>query len=421
MKRAFLVLLTLCFLSSGHKAADSTPIDAALKRETFEYIWHTVNRSYFDPNFNGVDWKAVHDRYKPQVERVETVEEFHALMDRMVKEIGVSHFKVMTKEEFAVFWARPRDSAATGLSLRWIDNELLVTGVRPDSPAARAGIAPGYSLITIDAMTPKQILAESMKATAGYRRREEVEIARSVQRHLSGKPGTTITLEVEDPKGKTRKVELARADYKTELEFEHRILAGNIGYMAFSVFFGNLYERFTTAMKDLQATDGLVIDLRGNPGGLGHLAPALASHLNSRDGSLGKSRFRNDVEEFDFIGRGERAYSKPIVILVDEMTGSTSEVFTGGLKDLGRVTVVGKTTAGAVLPSRIDHLKTGGVLQHVISCYETPKGIVLEGRGIEPDVKITHTRKALLQGRDLMLERAVETLKPRAVAAKVSL
>jgi carboxyl-terminal processing protease len=185
-------------------------------------------------------------------------------------------------------------------------------------------------------------------------------------------------------------------------------LAGNIGYVSFNVFIGDAVAKFQAALREFHDTKGLIIDLRGNPGGVGSMAPTMADSLNTGAGSLGVSRFRYATQQFAFKGSGRDAYMGKVVILVDENSASTSEVFTGGLQENGRVTVVGTNTAGAVLPSLQAILPTRGVMQHVISDFKTPKGIVLEGRGVIPNIVAGPTRAALLSGHDVALERAVE-------------
>ena len=95
---------------------------------------------------------------------------------------------------------------------------------------------------------------------------------------------------------------------------------------------------------------------------------------------------------------------------MDHGSGSTSEVFSSGMQEIGRATVVGTTSAGAVLPSVFEKLPTGAIFQYAISDFRTPKNILLEGRGVEPDIEAKQTRKALLEGRDAQLDRAVEII-----------
>ncbi len=88
----------------------------------------------------------------------------------------------------------------------------------------------------------------------------------------------------------------------------------------------------------------------------------------------------------------------------------TSEVFAAGMQETGRAVVVGERSAGMILLSVFEKLPTGALFQYAISDYKSPKSILIEGRGVEPDAEIKQTRAALLEGRDLPLEEAVRRI-----------
>ena len=125
---------------------------------------------------------------------------------------------------------------------------------------------------------------------------------------------------------------------------EHRMLTGaggkKIGYIAFNYWMLPMIERVKAAMTDLrgQGMEALVLDLRGNPGGVGAMSIPVARLLLRESGSLGKLQFRDFAQEFNVAGDPD-AFAGPVVILVDEGTASTSEIFAAGLRDLGRKVV----------------------------------------------------------------------------------
>ena len=96
--------------------------------------------------------------------------------------------------------------------------------------------------------------------------------------------------------------------------------------------------------------------------------------------------------------------------MVDELSGSTAEVFAGGLQENGRARIVGTRTAGAVLPSLAAPLPTGGALIHVISDFRTPKGVELEGKGVQPDLVVKLSRASILAGRDNVRDGALQLI-----------
>jgi carboxyl-terminal processing protease len=102
-----------------------------------------------------------------------------------------------------------------------------------------------------------------------------------------------------------------------------------------------------------------------------------------------------------------KPFTGGLVIITDEGTASTAEIFAAGLKEAGRAVVVGDTSLGAVLPSQVEALPGGAVIQYVVADFRTPKGILLEGRGVQPDRRVVETRSALLSGRDPVLDAAL--------------
>jgi carboxyl-terminal processing protease len=174
------------------------------------------------------------------------------------------------------------------------------------------------------------------------------------------------------------------------------------------------------ALLGMRACDAYVLDLRGNTGGDGSMAAAVAGHFFGRRTSLGSMRTRHGAGELEVVPRlafgDERAapFRGPVAILVDETTGSTSEVFTGGMQALGRARVFGGRTAGAVLPATLTELPNGDSLLHAIAEFTTPSGDVLEERGVLPDEPVAPTRAGFADGEDVVLAAALSWIAERA-------
>jgi carboxyl-terminal processing protease len=198
----------------------------------------------------------------------------------------------------------------------------------------------------------------------------------------------------------------------------HRMIKGTgVGYLAFNYWMLPLVKRVEAAMTELRAQGmkGLVLDLRGNPGGVGAMSIPVARMLLTQPGSLGKLQFREFAQEFNVAGNAD-AFTGPVVVLVDEDTASTSEIFAAGLRDLGRVQIYGsRASAGAALPSLIETLDGGGMLQYVVGDYHSSKGAVAEGDGVKPDVVVPETREGFVAGRDAVLDAAVKPCRPAAL------
>src|SRR5262249_24493390 len=145
--------------------------------------------------------------------------------------------------------------------------------------------------------------------------------------------------------------------------------------------------------------------LRGNPGGVGGMASGLAGWLFKEKTSLGTMKSRTAETNF-FVYPQENPFLGRVVVLTDSGSASTSEVFAAGLQDLGRAKIVGETSAGAVLPSYFEKLPSGALFQYAITDYKSPNKVLLEGRGVKPDIEVNLTRQSLLEGRDVFIETA---------------
>src|SRR6476659_717919 len=135
------------------------------------------------------------------------------------------------------------------------------------------------------------------------------------------------------------------------------------------------------------------------------MAPGIAGVLGEKATSLGTMTMRAGYTRF-FVNPQPNPYLGPVVILTDGGSASTSEIFAGGLQELERAVVVGERTAGAALPSFFQKLPTGALFQYAIGDFKTPKGMLIEGRGVAPDIEVKLTRRALLEGRDPQLDAA---------------
>jgi carboxyl-terminal processing protease len=146
------------------------------------------------------------------------------------------------------------------------------------------------------------------------------------------------------------------------------------------------------------------------------MAPAISRAFFDRRATLGTMKLRaGEFRMVVFPEENGAAYKGPLVILTDEASLSTSEILAGGLQENGRATVVGRRTGGMVLPSQVEALPGGARLQYVFADFKTPKGVLLEGRGVLPDVPVSITRRALLDGHDPTLDAALAVIARKKV------
>jgi carboxyl-terminal processing protease len=171
---------------------------------------------------------------------------------------------------------------------------------------------------------------------------------------------------------------------------------------------------FQKAVDDFRSSAGIVIDLRGNPGGLAAMLMGLSGHFIDERKTLGVMKTRDNDLRFvvnprRVSARGERVqpYTGPVAILVDSMSGSASECFAGGMQSLGRVRVFGQQSMGQALPALFARLPNGDVLIHAFGDFVTADGTRLEGRGVIPDEVVPLDRAQLLAGHDAPLDAAL--------------
>src|SRR2546421_2553613 len=139
------------------KSATSREATPELRRETFEIVWRTIKEKHFDPKLNGVDWDKVHAIYAPRVNRVKNDDEFYKLLQEMLGELHQSHFVVLPPEFTHKPESKEEVEAGLGIGIRVIDEQVVIWRVLPDSPAARAGLKPGFTIKEIDGQSVEKI------------------------------------------------------------------------------------------------------------------------------------------------------------------------------------------------------------------------------------------------------------------------
>ena len=268
--------------------------------------------------------------------------------------------------------------------------EITIVNVYKDSPADKAGLQEGDILYQVDD-----------KETAG----EDLD---TVVSWIKGEQGTDVTLHVlrngeEIEATATRDIiEIQTVDYEMK--------DGQIGYIAVSEFDDVTYEQFKTALDDLEAQgiQGLVIDLRGNPGGnLSTVTDMLKLLLPEGTIVSTKDKYGN-TEEITCDGSNE--FTKPLAVLVNQYSASASEIFSGAIQDYGIGQIVGMTTYGKGVVQQLMDLGDGTYLKITIAEYYTPCGRSINGVGVEPDVEVEYEYDSENPEADNQLDRALEVV-----------
>lgn len=404
---------------------------AGVRQETFDIVWRTVKDKHFDPTLGGLDWDKIREQYAPLAAAAKTDTEFYAVLRQMLGELHQSHFNIIPPEAIVADDSSEPKGGGIGVDLRIVEGQATITHVDAGSPAARAGLRPGFIIKMVDATSSEQVIAQFSKSRDS-KAMQLFKITRLLIGRINGDPNTQVKISYLDERDQSHEVDLTRERLKGEMsqslgnfppqytEFEAKRLENGIGYIRFNVFVMLLMDRFKTAIRGMSDVPGIIFDVRGNPGGVGGMASGIAGLLEKDQVSLGTMHMRSGHTNFAAFPQA-KAYLGPVVIITDGGSASTSEVFAAGMQELGRATIVGERSVGAALPSVFQKLPTGALFQYAIADYKTPKGTLIEGRGVVPNVESKLTRRALLEGRDPQLDAAIviinEQSKERKAAA----
>lgn len=313
-----------------------------------------------------------------------------------------------------------------GIQIGLRTNVLTVIAPIDDTPASRADVRSGDQIIQIEGKTTERM-------TTG----DAVKL-------LRGRPGTEVSITTRRPlTGETRELSLKRAvipvhsvkDLQNTREF--RLEDHKVGYIRLTQFVEPTADELETALRKLegQGMKALVLDLRGNPGGLLEQAVKVCEKFVPRNQLVVSTEGRTPDQRSEHRARGGRQHRQyPMVVLVDRGSASASEIVAGCLQDLGRAYIMGEQTFGKGSVQSIVPLPGGAALRLTTAKYYTPSHKVIHEKGITPDTLIPlsdeeqealllsripgaldaldqERRERLKEVRDVQLDRAVDLLK----------
>ena len=319
---------------------------------------------------------TVHGQYYREIPRDRLVDAalqgmVHSLRDRFSNYFTAKQYREFQQSTDAEF-------SGVGLSAREVPRGLLVDEVFDGSPAQRAGIRRGDVIVAAD--------GRSLKGRSGNASRGLIK----------GRPGTEVRLTyVRRGKRTTKTVQRATVSVPVVASHLGRLPGGRkYAQVALSQFstgaHGELRDAIDKRLK--QGAKGIVLDLRGNGGGLVEEARLIAS-IFIPEGPIVTTKGRAQRTRTLMAAGDAIAKNVPVVVLVDGDTASASEIVTGALQDRRRATVVGTHTFGKGVFQEVESLPNGGALDLTVGQYFTPKGRNLGGRGvsqgagIKPDVE----------------------------------
>ncbi|MGA2319251.1 MAG: S41 family peptidase [Solirubrobacteraceae bacterium] len=288
-----------------------------------------------------------------------------------------SHY--LTPREFREFNAPP-SFTGIGVSVNPERRGLSIARVFDSSPAARAGLQPGDLIVVVNGRKLEGLSAEAATALIRGLPGTDVELAIEAQRVPPAKRGVTRTLRI-------ARATISEPVVASETETVHGVKLGVVALAAFSP--GAHGEVREAVDRELHiGARGLVLDLRGNGGGLVEEAQLIASIFIPK-GTIVSTRGRTQPSDTLVATGGAISSSIPVVVLVDANTASASEIVTAALQDHHRATVVGAHTFGKGVFQEEQPLSNGGALDITVGEYFTPDGRNLGGGGVKEGAGIT--------------------------------
>ncbi|MGH9421914.1 MAG: S41 family peptidase [Thermoanaerobaculia bacterium] len=421
----------------------SVPVSPSVATSTFDSLWTLVHDTYVDTVFVRTRWTAVRDTLRPRAASVTTRAELNSLLAETLQRIPDSHFYVIPE---AV--ELPDNSSdqgevggSTGISLRAAAASGVVWRVDPGSPGALAGIKPGQIIEKVGDRDVGAALRKVGDLPVAGRPRALAEVLFSLNHALSPGAGSAVRIRLRDADGRLvdRQVVAVPATGTVSQFGNLPPLAGRVvvqlletpgspgascvGVIGFNIWLPALVPELERAMDKVSDCKGIVVDLRGNPGGVGAMVMGFGGYFVDSALSLGTMRSRELSLHFAMNPRRVKSDGSPVspyaglmAILVDPMTASTSEIFATGMQRIGRARVFGERSAGEALPALTDRLPSGDVFVHAVADFVDPGGRRIEGAGVVPDEVVPISPKDLSEGKDAALDAATRWI--RSTAAK---
>lgn len=395
----FGIIFALYFVLANQNSNDSLKPDydseylinkqATDPKRLFLKSWRIIKTKYYDPTLNGQDWSRWNRHY---VDKIKTKDDAYIAINSMLASLDDPYSKFMSQEEFAEQNTNiDAKIVGIGVNIMSIDGKVIIISVVENTPASVAGIKAGDVILKVD---KTDVSGKTVSDVASL---------------IRGEIGTSVNLELLRDKKKIFKT-INRQEIQIK-NIKASVVDKNIGYIQIVSFLSSdMTKEFVEALNTTQNCEGLIIDLRGNTGGLMPNAVIIADMFLTQGHIV--SVVDRDNQKSDINAQAKPyAISKPVVILIDEATASASEILSGALKDNQKAILVGKKTFGKGMIQRIYPLPNQTGMNLTIAKYLTPKGIDINKKGITPDYEVSYTDKDFYNDKDPQMDEAKKIIK----------
>lgn len=371
----------------------SNPAMATTPQGLYDKAWRLINTKYVDDTQNQQNWERWRHKYDSVIQ---DEQDAYVAISTMVDSLGDVYTRFLTPKEYKEESESIQGNLkGIGVQIGVREGKLLIIAPLEDTPGERAGLKSEDEILEINGKSTKGITVEAAADS------------------IRGPVGTTVQLLVkrknEVPKLYT--IERANIELKSVSTKAPKIgkVDDNIGYIRLSSFISrNAANEVKEALIKYQNKDGIVLDLRSNPGGLLTNAIYIADmFLNSKTivSTVDKDGYKDTQNSMP-----TTITNQPIVILINGGSASASEILAGALKDNKRAIIVGKKSFGKGLVQEINKLPDGSALHITIQKYLTPNGTDIHKKGITPDYIVDITEKDIEAKKDPQLEKACDII-----------
>lgn len=362
-------------------------------QKLFDNIWKVIKNNYYDSKLNGQDWNRWENHYKG---KIKTDEDANVAIGTMLESLDDPYSRYLNKQSYAEQNTSINSKiTGIGVNISSIGGKTYVVNVIEGSPAKAAKLKGGDIISQVNG-----------KNIGGMKTSEVADLVR-------GPEGTSVKLMIVRDK-KPLIFSIKRKEIK--IETVKSSIDKNIGYIQILSFIGTTTsDEFVTALEKTDNTDGLIIDLRGNAGGLLPNAVFIAN-LFINHGKIVSIVGRNGRKRNIYAQDTDFVVDKPILILVDEGSASASEILSGAMKDYHKAKLIGTRTFGKGMVQKIIPMPNETGLNLTIAKYLTPAGHDINKKGISPDIEVKVSQNDIVHRNDTQLKKA-KTIMAQMIAA----
>ena len=387
------VLVIAAFLAGANSSNSSNLAKLGIKVLNQEPPANTATVDY------DLLWKALEVVNREYVDKpLDQQKLMYGSIDGLLRALGDAHTSFFDPEENKKFKEDLEGNfEGIGAEISIKNDLLIVVAPLPNTPAERAGLLPQDTIIKIDGQETFNLSLE-----------EAVN-------KIRGPKGSTVILTVLH-KNEEKQVELnivRDAIHVDSVTYEIKQASGQrLGVIKLSRFGPDTVSAFNAALNDImsQPTQGLIVDLRNNPGGLLDAAVQVSSLWLTRDQVVLKE-LNAEKQESKYYSQGPgRLNGTKTVVLINEGSASASEILTGALQDYKLATVVGMKSFGRGGVPDLIAIGPGAAIKITIAKWLTPNGRSIDKQGLEPDIKVDRSLEDYQSGQDPQMERAIELI-----------